>query len=61
MEDLINKKVLIQDDKECLYVYEILLNGISQTGVGCVASVEAYEKNIIKKHEYTKPKKKMTE
>ena len=31
LEDLINKKVLIQDDKECLYVYEILLNGISQT------------------------------
>lgn len=55
LEDLINKKVLIQDDKECLYVYEILLNGISQTGFGCVASVEAYEKNIIKKHEYTKP------
>ena len=57
LKNLIKNKVLIQDDKECLYIYEIILNGISQTGIGCIASVEAYEKNIIKKHEYTKPEK----
>jgi len=57
LNNLIKNKVLIQDDEDCLYIYEIILNEISQTGIGCIASVEAYEKNIIKKHEYTKPVK----
>ncbi|MFL2844124.1 MAG: DUF1015 domain-containing protein [Alphaproteobacteria bacterium] len=57
LNNLIKNKVLIQDDEDCLYIYEIKLNEISQTGVGCIASVEAYQKNIIKKHEYTKPEK----
>ena len=57
LNDLIKDKVLIQENEDCLYIYEIVLNEISQTGIGCIASVEAYEKNIIKKHEYTKPEK----
>ena len=34
---------------------EISLDGITQTGFGCIASIDAYDKNIIKKHEYTTP------
>ena len=26
-----------------------------QTGFGCIASIDAYNKNIIKKHEFTTP------
>ena len=57
LKNLIKNKVLTQDENECLYIYEICINQRSQTGIGCVASVDAYEKNIIKKHEYTKPVK----
>ena len=51
----INDKVLYQDKDECLYIYEITLNNRTQTGFGCIASIEAYNKNIIKKHEFTTP------
>ena len=57
LKNLIKNKVLTQDENECLYIYEICINQRSQTGIGCVASVDAYEKNLIKKHEYTKPVK----
>jgi uncharacterized protein (DUF1015 family) len=54
---MINDKVLIQEESECIYVYEITINDTMQTGIACVASVDAYEKNHIKKHEFTKPVK----
>lgn len=33
------------------------MNGRSQTGLVCVSSVDDYENNIIKKHEFTRPEK----
>ena len=55
LKKFINDKILYQDKKECLYIYEITLENKIQTGFGCIASVEAYNKNIIKKHEFTTP------
>ena len=55
LKRFINEKVLYQDKNECIYIYEITLNNKTQTGFGCIASVEAYNKNIIKKHEFTTP------
>ena len=54
---MINDKTLIQEETNAIYIYEITLNGTTQTGIACVASVEAYQKNKIKKHEFTKPLK----
>lgn len=54
---MIDDKILIQEESECLYVYEIAFGTSKQTGIACVASVEAYRKNQIKKHEFTKPVK----
>ena len=54
---MINDKTLIQEETNAIYIYEITLNGTTQTGIACVASVEAYQKNKIKKHEFTKPVK----
>ena len=54
---MINDGILIQEESECLYVYEITIDSSKQTGIACVASVEAYQKNKIKKHEFTKPVK----
>ena len=54
---MIDEKILIQEESECIYIYEIAINSSTQTGIACAASVEAYQKNRIKKHEYTKPVK----
>lgn len=45
---------LIQDEKECLYIYAQTMDGRTQYGlVGC-AAVEDYLNNVIKKHELTR-------
>ncbi len=55
LKKFINDKVLFQDKHECIYIYEITLKNRMQTGFGCIASIDAYNKNIIKKHEFTTP------
>jgi len=57
LEELINKGVLFKEEKPCYYIYQLLMNGRSQTGLVCVSSVEDYFKNVIKKHEFTRPEK----
>ena len=55
--ELLEKKVLFQDEEEYLYVYAQTMNGKTQYGlVGC-ASVDDYLNNVIKKHELTRPDK----
>ncbi|MCL2063245.1 MAG: DUF1015 family protein [Candidatus Cloacimonetes bacterium] len=54
---LINNGHLIQDDKPCLYLYQQVMDGRAQTGLVCCASVEEYEKDLIKKHEKTLARK----
>ncbi|SUZ59375.1 uncharacterized protein METZ01_LOCUS12229 [marine metagenome] len=53
LSHLIDKKILIKDEDDALYIYEIIFNNKSQTGIACVASIAAYDSNFIKKHEYT--------
>ncbi|MEE3165328.1 MAG: DUF1015 domain-containing protein, partial [Pseudomonadota bacterium] len=50
---LIDEKILIKDEDDALYIYEIIFKNKSQTGIACVASIEAYDSNFIKKHEDT--------
>jgi uncharacterized protein (DUF1015 family) len=57
LEAFIKRDVLFQDDRECYYIYRLVMNGRSQTGLVCVSSVDDYENNIIKKHEFTRPDK----
>ncbi|MFT3826702.1 MAG: DUF1015 family protein [Chitinophagaceae bacterium] len=53
----IQRGVLFREDKACYYIYQLVMNGRSQTGLVCVSSVDDYEKDIIKKHEFTRPEK----
>ena len=53
----IKRDVLFREDKDCYYVYRLIMNGRSQTGLVCVSSVDDYENDIIKKHEFTRPEK----
>ncbi|MBT2987822.1 MAG: DUF1015 family protein [Candidatus Thiodiazotropha sp. (ex Ctena orbiculata)] len=49
--------VLIRDRKPCFYVYRLTMGGHRQTGLVAAASVEAYDSDRIKKHEFTRPAK----
>jgi uncharacterized protein (DUF1015 family) len=49
--------VLVRDSKACYYVYRITAGDVIQTGVAVSASVDAYNSNRIKKHEFTRPSK----
>jgi uncharacterized protein (DUF1015 family) len=57
LQDFIKKGVLLQEQKPLYYIYRLIMNGRSQTGLVCGSSVDDYEKDIIKKHEFTRPDK----
>lgn len=57
LDEFIKKGILLKDSQECFYIYRLIRNGKSQTGlVGC-ASVDDYQNDVIKKHELTRPAK----
>lgn len=51
------RDILFRESKECYYIYQLVMNGRAQTGLVCVSSVDDYENDIIKKHEFTRPEK----
>ncbi len=59
LETMIREKVLIQDKEPCYYIYELVMNGRSQTGLVCGSSIDDYNNGIIKKHEFTRPEKEL--
>lgn len=57
LQQFIADGVLLTEEKPCYYIYQLIMNGRSQTGLVCVSSVEDYFNDIIKKHEFTRPEK----
>jgi uncharacterized protein (DUF1015 family) len=57
LQEFIANGTLIQDSTACYYIYELTMNGRTQTGLVCGSSVADYNANKIKKHEYTRPEK----
>ncbi|HTR31594.1 MAG TPA: DUF1015 family protein [Puia sp.] len=57
LRSFIEKGILIEEDKPCYYIYQLVMNGKSQTGLVAASSVDDYEKGIIRKHELTRPEK----
>jgi len=57
LEEMLKSGVLFQDATPCYYIYELVMEGRSQTGLVCCSSVDDYENDIIKKHEFTRPEK----
>jgi uncharacterized protein (DUF1015 family) len=53
----IEQGVLFKEQSDCYYIYELVMDGRSQTGLVCCSSVDDYENDIIKKHEFTRPEK----
>ncbi len=56
---MIENGYFLQDQEDCFYIYELTMNGHSQTGlVGC-ASIDDYLNGTIKKHENTREEKEL--
>ena len=49
--------LMTRDEKPCFYLYQITMDGKSQTGLVALTSVEEYDSGLIKKHEHTRPEK----
>ena len=59
IQDNLDNGIFIQEDIPKLYIYKQSMNGRIQTGiVGCV-SVDEYQNDIIKKHEFTRVEKEI--
>ena len=65
LEAFVKRKILFLESKPCYYIYQLIMpaspgsngNGISQTGLVCGSSINDYENDLIKKHEFTRPEK----
>ncbi len=57
LQRFIKEGILIQDEKPYFYVYRQIMGDHQQIGLVAGASVEDYEKGIIKKHELTRADK----
>lgn len=56
-DEFLEKGVWVRDEEPAIYVYQIEGNGVSQTGIWTVTSVDDYLNNTIKKHELTRPER----
>jgi len=59
LDAFISRKILFRESKACYYIYELTMNGKSQTGLVCGSSVDDYDHGLIKKHEFTRPEKEL--
>lgn len=61
LRNMLNEGLLIKEGNPCYYVYELIMDSRSQTGlVGC-AAIEDFLNNVIKKHEKRERTKKSIE
>ena len=57
LTSMLSEGTLLKEEKDCYYIYELVMHGRSQTGLVCCSSVDDYEHDVIKKHEFTRPEK----
>ena len=51
--------IYIQEEEPCFYLYELTMDGRSQTGLVACASIDDYVNNVIMKHENTREEKEL--
>ena len=64
LDAFISRNVLFKENKQCYYIYQLVMpdklnkgNDHIQTGLVCCSSLDDYENDLIKKHEFTRPEK----
>lgn len=55
--EMVERGEFIREEKPCLYLYEQIMDGRSQTGLVACASADDYQSGVIKKHENTRADK----
>lgn len=55
--DMVEKGDFIREKKRCYYIYELTMDGRTQTGITACASIDDYANGVIKKHENTRAEK----
>lgn len=58
-DDFKDKKYYIKEEKEVYYIYELTMNGRTQTGLVICASIDDYINGVILKHENTREDKEI--
>ncbi len=59
LDSMIKSGDFIEDESPSYYIYELTMDGRSQTGIVATASVDDYNNKIIKKHENTREDKEI--
>ncbi len=59
LDTMIAEGTFIMEATPCYYLYELTMNGRSQTGLVACSSVDDYQNGIIKKHENTREDKEL--
>lgn len=57
LEDWQKTGILISDDKDSYYIYELVMDGRAQTGIVACASIDDYQNGVIARHENTREEK----
>lgn len=53
-EEFLDEGILVKDPAPSIYVYQIHREGLSQTGIWTVTSIDDYLNNVVRKHELTR-------
>ncbi|MCM1496541.1 MAG: DUF1015 family protein [Bacteroides sp.] len=59
LDTMIQDGIYLQEEKEVYYIYELTMEGRTQTGIVACASIDDYQNNRIKKHENTREEKEL--
>ena len=59
MKKRIDDNTFVMDSDPCYYIYELIMDGRSQTGIVGCASIDDYISGVIKKHENTRADKEV--
>lgn len=59
LNDRIEDNTFVEDSDRCFYIYELIMDGRSQTGIVGCASIDDYISGVIKKHENTRADKEV--
>lgn len=57
LEERIADGTFVEEERQGYFVYQLTMNGRSQTGIVACASIDDYQNQIIKKHENTRAEK----
>ncbi|MFI5453249.1 DUF1015 domain-containing protein [Pedobacter sp. UC225_61] len=53
LESFIEKEILVSEENPCIYIYQVIHDGLVQTGIWTLTHINDYLEGNIKKHELT--------